>query len=514
VSRSRFEGKAKVLMVQGTMSSAGKSVLVAALCRIFCQDGLRVAPFKAQNMALNSFATREGEEMGRAQVMQAEAAMVEPSVDMNPILLKPETDATSQVIVMGKPTGSYRAGAYYRGRDRLWNAATAALERLRARFELVVIEGAGSPAEVNLRHVDIVNMSIARFAQAPVLLIGDIDRGGVFAQLVGTLALLEPEERALLQALVINKFRGDLNLLEPGLRFLQQRTGLPVAGVIPYFKDIRLPNEDSIDLEEHRRSWRPSLLDVVVIGLPHIANFDDFDPIEQEPSVCLRYVLSLEDLGSPDLIIIPGSKTTVADLEHLQATGIAQAIIREARRGTPIIGICGGYQMLGCEIHDPHAVESTNKVVPGLGLLPVSTVFASQKATHQVKGTVAVGRGLLAEAGGGAIEGYEIHMGSSGGEGGQPAFHIDRRSDSSCDAYDGCLGDDGLILGTYIHGLFQNQALRQAILGNVASRKGVVLPPSAPFDRQAEYDKLADLVRHHLDMQLIYRIVEHPEMFP
>ena len=504
---------AKVLMVQGTMSSAGKTVLVAALCRIFSQDGLRVAPFKAQNMALNSFVTANGGEMGRAQVVQAEAAGVEPCVDMNPVLLKPEADDRSQVIVMGKSIGSYGAGSYYKQRDQLWSIVTAALGRLRARFELVVIEGAGSPAEVNLRDVDIVNMSIARYAQAPVLLIGDIDRGGVFAQLVGTLELLEPEERALLRAFVINKFRGDLSLLEPGLRFLQERTGLPVAGVIPYLKGIRLAAEDSIDLEEHQRTWRPGLLDVVVIGLPHVANFDDFDPLEQEPAVALRYVLSVEDLGSADLIIIPGTKTTVADLEHLRSTGLAQAIIGEACRGTPIVGICGGYQMLGRDVLDPYGAESVQPSVPGLGLLPVSTVFAKQKATHQVKGTVAVGRGLLAGVSGIAIEGYEIHMGSSGGEGGQPAFHLHQRSGSSCDAYDGCLSDKGLILGTYIHGLFHNDRLRQAILGNLARRKGVVLPPSAPFDRQAEYDKLAALVRHHLDMQLIYRIVEYPERF-
>ena len=498
---------AKVLMVQGTMSSAGKSVLVAALCRIFRQEGLRVAPFKAQNMALNSFVTAEGGEMGRAQVVQAEAAGVEPCVDMNPVLLKPEADARSQVIVMGKPIGSYRAGSYYQRRDELWGVATAALERLRARFELVVIEGAGSPAEVNLRNVDIVNMSIARYAQAPVLLVGDIDRGGVFAQLVGTLALLEAEERALVRAFVINKFRGDLSLLEPGLRFLQERTGLPVAGVIPYFRGIYLAAEDSIDLEQHRRTWRPGLLDVVVVGLPHIANFDDFDPLDQEPGIALRYVQSVEDLGSPDLIIIPGSKTTVADLQQLKATGLAQALIAQARRGTPIIGICGGFQMLGCDIHDPHAVESADKVTPGLGLLPVSTVFAKEKTTHQVNGTVVANHGLLAGAAGIAVEGYEIHMGTSSGESGQHAFQLQRRSGSPREVYDGCLSDDGLILGTYIHGLFHKDAFRRAILGNLARRKGLVLPPSAPFNRQAEYDKLAALVRQHLDMQLIYGIV-------
>ena len=499
--------KAKTLMVQGTMSSAGKTILAAALCRIFRQDGLRVAPFKAQNMALNSFVTAEGGEMGRAQVVQAEAAGVDPCTDMNPVLLKPEADTRSQVILLGKPLGSFAAGHYYGLTGRLWEAVAAALDRLRQRFDLVVIEGAGSPAEVNLRAVEIVNMRVARHAQSPVLLVGDIDRGGVFAQLVGTLALLEADELVLVRAFVINKFRGDLSLLEPGLQFLRERTGLPVAGVIPYFKDIHLAAEDSIDLEDHRRSWRPGLLDVVVVGLPHIANFDDFDPLEHEPDVSLRYVRSLEELGSPDLIIIPGSKTTVADLQHLRATRLAQALTGQARRGTPIIGICGGFQMLGQEIRDPLSVESAHEVTPGLGLLPVSTEFVREKRTHQVKGTVVADGGLLAGASGIAVEGYEIHMGNTRGEGGERTFRLNQRSRSPCEAYDGCLSADGFILGTYLHGLFHNDALRRVMLANLARRKGVILPPSSSFDRQSEYDKLAALVRRHLDMRLIYDIV-------
>lgn len=507
--------RAKVLMVQGTMSFVGKSVLVAALCRILGQDGWRAAPFKAQNMALNSAVTAEGHEIGRAQAMQAEAAGIAAHVDMNPILLKPEADSRCQVVVMGRPVGSFAAGDYYRLKPQLWPIVTAALDRLREHYEAVVIEGAGSPAEVNLREGDIVNMRVARYAKAPVLLTGDIDRGGIFAQLVGTLDLLAPEERALVRALVINKFRGDPALLEPGLRFLEERTGLPVAGVLPYIPDLRLSEEDSIALEVASRD-RGGMINVAIIRLPHIANFDDFDPLAGEPGVALRYVAAPSELGRPDLIILPGTKTTAADLAHLRASGLAEAIIAAAQAGTAVIGICGGQQMLGRAIHDPQGVEAATPMIEGLGLLPMSTVFAEEKTTHQVRGRVACGFGLLADAEGLPIAGYEIHMGQSGadrsadlrpGEGAALPFHLESRSGSPCDVWDGALSADGRILGTYIHGLFANDGLRRAILANLARWKGIELP-SAPLgpSHEFQYERLAALVRQHLNLDRVYEI--------
>ena len=497
--------KGRVIMVQGTASHVGKSVLVAALCRIFRNDGFSVAPFKAQNMSLNSYVTPDGGEIGRAQAVQAEAAGIACSVEMNPVLLKPEADSRSQVVVLGRPKMSTTAADYYKLKSKLWPVVTGALQKLRAKYEVVVIEGAGSPAEVNLRGDEIVNMKIARYSRSPVLLVGDIDRGGVFASLLGTLWLLKPADLRLIRALVINKFRGDKKLLTPGLRFLEKNSRIPVAGVIPYFHDIRIAQEDSVSLEQLEPQRNPAQIDVAVIRLPHISNFDDFDPLDKENGVRVRYVNSVEGLNHPDLIILPGSKTSVSDLNWLKANGLASRITELHQAGAFVIGICGGYQMLGRYINDPERVESAAEQSEGLGLLPITTAFLKSKETHQVKGSVIAGHGLLAEVKDMGFEGYEIHMGRT--ESGEAdVFHIGERSAKPCDARDGCLDESGHVLGTYIHGLFHNQELRRGILRQIARAKGQPISFAGDEQRDAEYDKLANLVRDSLDMELVYAI--------
>ena len=499
--------KGRVIMVQGTASNAGKSVLVTALCRIFRQDGFTVAPFKSQNMSLNSYVTPDGGEIGRAQAVQAEAAGIDPSVEMNPILLKPEAHSHSQVVVMGRPKMSTEAAEYYKLKSQLWPVVIAALHKLRSRYEIVVIEGAGSPAEVNLADDEIVNMRLARHCRAPVLLVGDIDRGGVFASLLGTLWLLKAKDLRLVKALVINKFRGDLALLEPGLKFLEAKAGIPLAGVIPYFSDIYIAQEDSVALEQLKPQQGRPQMDIAVIRMPHISNFDDFDPLDKEKNVRVRYVNSIGNLNHPDLIIFPGSKTTMADLDWLKESGLAQRITELYHQGVFIIGICGGYQMLGAWIDDPGHVESSVPRRQGLGLLPITTTFLSTKETHQIKGNVMANRGLLTEAQDVHFGGYEIHMGRTETDGGGDAFRIREHSGQPCDISDGCLDANGHVLGTYIHGLFHNQKIRRAILGHIARTKG------RPIDfigndhqRDDEYDKLANLVRRSLNMNLLYAI--------
>ena len=503
----------KVLMVQGTTSHAGKSLMATALCRIFAQDGLRVAPFKAQNMSLNSFVTPDGGEFGRAQAVQAEAARVAPTVEMNPILLKPEGNRKSQVVVMGKPTRVASAREYYEMKLRLWPLVTRALDTLRSQYDIVVIEGAGSPAEINLKEHEIVNMRVARYANAPVIIVGDIDRGGVFASLVGTMALLEPEEQALVKSFVINKFRGDPSLLNSGFEILQERTGVGVAGVIPWFDDIHIPEEDSLGLDSasSRTDFgQDESLDIAVVRLPRIANFDDFDPLVREPRVRLRYISAKEEIGRPDLIVLPGSKTTVADLEWMRESGIAHEVKVRRQKGTPLIGICGGYQMLGERILDPDGVESPVAETQGLELLPLSTTFVATKTTHQVRGNVAPSAssiGLLSGCGSGVITGYEIHMGQTYGKSHAP-FRITERSGSAINSPDGAIDADGLTLGTYMHGLFHNHSLRHALLTNLAKRRGIPMPEGAILDLDAEYDKLADLVRRSVDMNAIYKMTD------
>jgi len=497
---------AKTLMIQGTSSSVGKSVLVAALCRIFRQDGRRVAPFKAQNMALNSYVTADGGEMGRAQVVQAEAAGIAPTVDMNPVLLKPQAGGGSQLIVHGKVEGSYSAQEYYRRTPALLKAVTDSLRRLGNVYDIIVIEGAGNPAEINLKEREIVNMRVAHLAAAPVLLAGDIDRGGVFAAFVGTLELLNPEERDYIRGFIVNKFRGDRKLLEPGLRMLEERTARPVLGVVPYFRDIRIAQEDSVYLDERRENSGGDLA-VAIIRLPHISNYDDFDPLEEAGAV-VRYVSRPDELGEPHLIILPGTKSTVSDLGFLAASGLAEAILQRAKKGIPVIGICGGYQMLGRTIADPSGVESASGEIPGLGLLPVSTVFAPEKATRQVRGRVCAGRGLLAGLEGTTVSGYEIHLGESNGDVDDPLFRITDSPSAAVGYGDGAASADGLVCGSYLHGLFHNPVFLGGLLGNVRrhfhmpEREGEAVSP------ERQYDRLAELVRNSLDMVQIYRLLE------
>jgi adenosylcobyric acid synthase len=501
---------ARVLMVQGTASHVGKSVLVSAFCRIFRQDGYRVAPFKAQNMSNNSYVTRDGGEIGRAQAVQAEAAGVEARVEMNPVLLKPEADHLAQVVLLGRPLLSAGARDYIALKAQLWESIRTSLDTLRNDYDIVVIEGAGSPAEINLKATEIVNMRVARYADAPVLLCGDIDRGGVFAALVGTLELLEPEERATVKGLVINKFRGDASLLTDGLVWLEQRTHIPVIGVVHHFRDIHIPEEDSVALELPVRSQGGAVLDIVVVRLPHISNFDDFDPLARENGVALRYVDSPADLGHPDLVILPGSKTTIPDLAWMEARGLATAVRTLHRDGAAVIGVCGGYQMLGTRLYDPEGVESSRAEMDGLGLLPMTTVFAGSKETHRIQGEVILDHGLLAGAKGLAIRGYEIHMGRTTGPDANAAFRIQDRSDAAVTAstaFDGALDASGWLLGTYIHGLFHNGALRQVLLRALARRKGVALRlVGEELAIDQEYDKLADWVRGSLKMDLIYQM--------
>ena len=500
----------RVLMVQGTASHVGKSVLVSALCRMFRQDGFRVAPFKAQNMSNNSYVTASGGEIGRAQAVQAEAAGVEARVEMNPILLKPEADHMSQVVMMGRPMRSAKVRDYLSLKSQLWESVRSSLDTLRQEFDIVVAEGAGSPAEINLKATEIVNMRVARYANAPVLLCGDIDRGGVFASLVGTLELLDPEERELVKGLVINKFRGDESLLTDGLTWLEQKTGIPVAGVVHHFDDIHIPEEDSVALDLPVRNPANAMLDVAVVQVPHISNFDDFDPLSREDAVSLRYVNSAHALGNPDLLILPGSKTTIPDLAWMELQGLVSAIRRLHRQGTAVIGICGGYQMLGTMLYDPEGVESTMMEMEGLGLLPMTTVFAGHKETHRVRGKVVQDSGLLAGAKGLALQGYEIHMGRTTAENVSAAFQIDDRSDvpvTEDTAFDGALAPSGRVLGTYIHGLFHNGELRRCVLRALARAKGVTLPPLVgDHSIDQEYDKLADWVRASLNMNLIYQM--------
>ena len=481
---------AKNIMIQGTMSNAGKSLLAAGLCRVLRQDGLRVAPFKSQNMALNSFITAAGGEMGRAQVVQAEAAGIAPDVRMNPILLKPTTDRGSQVIVGGKALGNMDAAAYYRRKREFIPAILEAYEGLAAEYDVIVIEGAGSPAEINLKADDIVNMGLAKLVDAPVLLAGDIDRGGVFAQLYGTVALLEPEERQRIKGLIVNKFRGDPAILKPGLSDLERLCGVPVAGVIPYLR-VDIDDEDSLTERFHRQDERRDI-DIAVIRLPKISNFTDFGPFERYDNVSLRYVESLRDLGHPDMILLPGTKSTIADLLWLRQSGLEAAIQKAAAAGTPVFGICGGYQMLGRSISDPDGAEAEPGArVMGMGLLPTETVFQGEKRQTQVTGVLNTVDGILSPLSGMAYEGYEIHMGRSGD---QPPL----------------LGS-GCVYGTYIHGIFDAPGIADAILGALCRRKGLSPDILTSFDpaayKERQYDLLAQAVRENLDMDLVYRIL-------
>ena len=484
--------KAKCIMVQGTMSGAGKSLLCAALCRIFAQDGYRTAPFKSQNMALNSFVTRDGLEMGRAQVVQAQAAGVEPDVRMNPILLKPSSDIGSQVIVNGEVRGDMPAKEYFRKKKALIPDILRAYDGLASEFDIIVIEGAGSPAEINLKADDIVNMGLARLVDAPVLLAGDIDRGGVFAQLYGTVELLEPDERARICGLLINKFRGDVEILRPGLAMLEEKTRLPVVGVVPYLK-VDIEDEDSLsDRLQQKNAVKP--LDAAIVRLPHISNFTDFMPLEQHPLLGVRYVQAARELGMPDLIILPGTKNTVNDLLWLRQCGLETAVQKLARRGTPVLGVCGGYQMLGGMLDDSAGTESGRpQTLRGLELLPTRTVFTLEKRRAQVTATAA------APFAGAALTGYEIHTGRTTVEGAPFCTLADGTPD-------GCV--QGSVFGTYLHGLFDSGELTEKLAALLCRRKGLAPETAAPLTMQAyreqQFDLLADGVRRALDMSAIY----------
>lgn len=480
--------KAKPLMVQGTMSNAGKSLLCAALCRIFLQDGYRIAPFKSQNMALNSFITDEGLEMGRAQVVQAEAAGIKPSVLMNPILLKPTTDVGSQVIVNGEVQGNMPASQYFKYKKQLIPDIMHAYNTLAEQYDIIVIEGAGSPAEINLKSDDIVNMGMAKMVNAPVLLVGDIDRGGVFAQLYGTVELLEPDERRMVKATVINKFRGDVSILDPGLDMLYDLVKVPCAGVVPY---VYLDIDDEDSLSEKLFAGDRKEIDIAVVQLPRISNFTDFSPFSRFSGISVRYVRKVFELGSPDMIIIPGTKSTISDLKWMRQTGLEAEILKQASRGIPVFGICGGLQMLGRNISDPYETEGGGEIA-GMGLLDIDTVFASTKTRTQTEGVFSDVGGIFSGLNGLRYRGYEIHMGQS--------------SDSSA------VIRNGNVYGSYIHGIFDENGIAEAIARALYEARGLEFSEENTFDihayKESQYDKLAETVRKALDMDLIYRILE------
>ena len=501
------KNKDRALVIQfcGTGSGVGKSVMTAAFCRIFLQDGFRVCPFKAQNMALNSFVTKDGCEIGRAQAVQAEAARVEPTFDMNPVLMKPTSDRKAQIIVRGKALDTMSVYEYVHYKKNALKIVLESFQRLSENHEVVVIEGAGSPAEINLRAHDIVNMTMARHAKAPVILVGDIDKGGVFAWFVGTLELLTKEERRMVKGFIINKFRGDKRLLKPAIDFLEKKTGIKVLGVIPYFHEIKIPEEDSVPIDERRYSQGESLsrkkqIAIAVIKLPHLSNFTDFDALEKEPDVHLRYCASAKDLGTPDVIILPGTKSTVSDLEYLKKSGLAEKIILGLKKNPRlrVIGICGGYQMLGIKICDPDHTESAKKEIQGLGLLPVVTSFKKEKILTQVKAKE-ISSGL-------EVTGYEIHHGRTRiQKNGKPVFKINGKTKKQ--HFDGALSEDGRIWGTYMHGVFDADAFRRDFLNRIRKEKGWNALSSTVFNPDGEFDKLADLVRKNTDMKQVYTIL-------
>ena len=512
--------RAKCIMVQGTMSGAGKSLLCTALCRIFAQDGYRVAPFKSQNMALNSFVTRDGLEMGRAQVVQAQAAGMEPDVRMNPILLKPSSDVGSQVIVNGEVRGQMPAAAYFKLKKSLIPDILAAYDSLAEEVDIIVIEGAGSPAEINLKADDIVNMGLAELVDAPVLLAGDIDRGGVFAQLYGTVELLEPDERARIKGLIINKFRGDKTILDPGVVMLEERGHVPVVGVVPYM-ELSIDDEDSLSSRFDRRE--EGLIDIAVIRYPRISNFTDLSVLEQIGQVSVRYVDSVRDLHHPDMIVLPGSKNTMADLKWMRENGL-EALIKKKAQDTIVFGICGGYQMLGETISDPYQVENGGSM-KGMGLLPAATELKQEKTRTQVTGTFGEISGALSGLSGKSVRGYEIHMGSTGDSGNivdsenvrQPESRSDEkgyvcRIQNEADGsvkYDGIFSDN--VYGTYVHGIFDEGTLAETLVGILAERKGVVLDTGQMISygqfKQMQYDKLADGLRESMDMEAVYAML-------
>ena len=513
---------ARALMVQGTGSHVGKSVIVAALCRILVRRGYSVAPFKSQNMALNSFITPEGGEIGRAQAYQAEAAKIPPSVLMNPVLLKANSDTGAQVIIRGKVVGNMGVREYHRYKDEAFRAARECYEELSARHDVIIIEGAGSPAEINLKQHDFVNMKTAEMAGAKVLIAADIDKGGVFASMVGTMELLDEAEREMVAGFLINKFRGDASLLKDGLDFILQRTGKPVLGVIPYFNDIYIQEEDGVALDGAGSpggsdgAWLDDgALDVAVLRLGHISNFTDFDPLAQEPGVRVRYVKGPAQLGRPDLVIIPGSKNTISDLLDLRRSGLEEAVISYHASGGRVAGICGGYQMLGKTVADPEGVESETPEVKGMGILDAETVLTGEKVTAQVSGEY-LGTGGGPVAGQPVVAGYEIHMGRTKlGPGASPLFAINTKNGEKTVYYDGAASlpeagrPAGSAWGTYIHGIFENDAFRRGLISGLL-KKGknrAAQPVEYAGLKEKGLEALADLVETNIGMDEVLKLI-------
>lgn len=506
----------KALMIQGTSSYCGKSLIVAALCKIFANLGYKVAPFKAQNMSLNSFVTKDNKEIAYAQALQALAAGIEPLSDMNPILIKPKGDNTCQIVLHGKPYKDMRVGEYYEfALNEGIKSVELSLKRLMSSYEIVIIEGAGSPAEINLYDYDIANMKVAELINAPVLLIGDIDRGGVFASIVGTLKLLKPKHRALIKGLIINKFRGDRSILEPGLKRLEEITGKQILGVIPYINDLKLPSEDSISLEEFNKENKNNyMIDIAVIRLPYISNFTDFEPFKFIQGVKLRYINSINELNTPnipDILILPDTKNTINDLIWLQNSGLANEILRLANQNIPIIGICGGYQMLGRMIIDKEGIEGEFK---GLNLLNIITYFDKyDKVIEKVFAEVIGNDQIFNTIKGEKINGYEIHMGSTIPINNfKPSFRIIKRGLRMVNEFDGCVSDNGLIIGTYMHGIFDNSIIREALIKFLMRKKFI---REYQFKQKNSIDiwnenleRLAKIVKDNLDMKKIFEIMD------
>lgn len=495
-------GKARSLLVTGTMSNSGKSFVTAGLCRVLKQDGYRTAPFKSQNMALNSYITRDGLEMGRAQVMQAEAAGAEPDIRMNPVLLKPTSEKGSQVIVCGEVLETMDAKQYYSRKQEIVPHVMKAYNSLAAEYDVIVLEGAGSPAEINLKDNDIVNMGMAKMSRSPVILVGDIDRGGVFASVYGTWALMDDEEKKMLKGIIINKFRGDVSILEPGLRMIEELTGLPVLGVIPYI-DIDIDDEDSLSDRLNRKTVSAgAAADIAVIRLPRISNFTDFDVFSRTEGVSLRYISDVRQFGSPDMIIIPGTKSTMADLRWMRQNGIEAKILQHQKKGVPVAGICGGYQMLGRKLCDPDGTESGGEM-RGMELLDITTVFRTYKHRAQVSGKICSDK--IPELSGSECSGYEIHMGETTGS--EEPFTVLGNGDAN-----GHINHDGTVFGTYLHGFFDSNGVAGKTVSSILRKKGVKCTEAAETDpesyREQQYDRLADCIRKNIDMNRIYEIIE------
>lgn len=502
--------KNKNVMIQGCASSVGKSVINAALCRIIKQDGHKVAPFKSQNMALNSYITKSGNEMGRAQVVQAEACGIEPDVKMNPILLKPTSNKKSQIIINGKVYKNMDFKEYHAIKPTLKDMLKETFDVLSSDYDYVILEGAGSPAEINLKSGDIVNMGMAKIADAPVILVGDIDKGGVFAFIAGTLLLLDEEEKKRVKGVIVNKFRGDKTILEPGIRMLEDIINIPVLGVVPYM-DVDIEDEDSVS-ERFNRKVSGGEIDVAIIKLPHISNYTDYSVLSLEKSISLRYVTSVRELGDPDLIILPGTKNTIEDLMYLKSIGLDECIVRHAKKGKAVIGVCGGYQMLANSLSDPYHTESKIESISGLALLDMDVTFNKEKVTTQVEGIVCETNGLLEELRGSEIGGYEIHMGENTfGDEIVEATYITNRNNEEIKVLDGVMNKAGNVFGTYIHGIFDNGGILRSIVNNIKKSKGLSIDSGETMSyaeyKELQYDKLADIVRSNIDMDMVYKIL-------